>query len=95
MFQKAELFNPPLNRWDVSPVTDNGGYVLRTLCCCLINPWTNGDVSLVVDMSYMFSRARAFHQPLDTWDMSEITTMCHIGHVGASSRPLHDGWVCF
>lgn len=73
MFYYAEVFNQPLENWDVSNVTN----MLGTFADALefnqpLNLW---DVSNVDDMDEMFYSATSFNQPLNLWDVSNVTKM--------------------
>ena len=62
MFDGAESFNQPLNKWNVSNV--------RVMCGMFWNarsfnqPLNNWDVSNETDMERMFRGASSFNQPL-------------------------------
>jgi surface protein len=51
---------------------------------------TNFDTSNVTDMSYMFSKAREFNQPIGDWDTSKVTNMSHMFYrARAFNQPLN------
>ena len=69
----SKSFNQPLEKWDVSQVTDMAGYVrwsnilqptLREMGC------ESGD-----EYDEMFYKAESFNQPLEKWDVSKVTNM--------------------
>ena len=53
-----------------------------------INTW---NVSNVTDMSYMFSGANAFNQPLSNWNVSNVTDMIFMFEAKSFNQPL-DNW---
>jgi len=53
-----------------------------------INTW---NVSGVTDMSYMFSGANAFNQPLSNWNVSNVTDMIFMFEAKSFNQPL-DNW---
>ena len=53
-----------------------------------INTW---NVSGVTDMSYMFSGAIAFNQPLSNWNVSNVTDMVFMFEAKSFNQPL-DNW---
>jgi surface protein len=74
MFYKANAFNQPLGKWDVSKVRD----MFRMLDSAtsfnqpLLADW---DVSSVMHMDGMFAEVTSFNQPLADWDVSSGPTM--------------------
>ena len=72
MFFDNEVFNQPIDNWDVSNVTDMS-YMFET--AIFNQPIGNWDVSSVTHISYMFSGAQAFNQPIGDWDVSSVTHM--------------------
>ena len=70
-YHNANLFNQPLDNWNVSNVTNMQamfGYVT------LFNqPLNNWNVSKVTNMFAMFCGASSFNQPLYNWNVSNIT----------------------
>ena len=53
-----------------------------------INTW---NVSGVTDMSYMFSGAHSFNQPLSNWNVSNVTDMIFMFEAKSFNQPL-DNW---
>ncbi|CAN0605433.1 unnamed protein product, partial [Ectocarpus sp. 12 AP-2014] len=57
---------------------------------------SNWDVSSVIDMSWLFSRAYNFNQNLTTWDVSQVTNMSGIFNYSGLSNANYDsileGW---
>ena len=52
----------------------------------------NWDVSNVKDMSYMFSAAVSFNQPIDNWDVSNVKDMSYMfSGAGSFNQPI-DNW---
>ena len=52
---------------------------------------SNWDVSNVTDMSWMFSGAGSFNQPLNNWNVSKVTNMCAMFWKASSfNQPLNN-----
>ncbi len=70
LFCGATSFNQPLNKWDVSKVTDMswmfGG------ATSFNQPLNNWNVSNVSSMWGMFDGAESFNQPLNKWNVSKL-----------------------
>ena len=66
-------FNQPLEKWDVSKVTDMSGMFVRN--SAFDQPLEKWDVSSVTTMSRMFKSNEAFNQPIEKWDVSSVTDM--------------------
>jgi hypothetical protein len=85
----AELFNEPLNDWDVSKVT-----VMRAMfygAAAYNQPLNDWDVSKVTDMLGMFYEATAYNQPMNGWDVSKVTDMAYMfGGAAKFNQPLND-----
>ena len=62
MFEKATSFNQPLDKWNVSNVTDM--YNMFNEASSFNQPLNNWNVSNVDFMDSMFSGATSFNQPL-------------------------------
>lgn len=89
MFRYANLFNQPINNWDVSNVTDMSEMFRRA--SSFDQPLNDWDVSSVTDMSEMLG-AFSFNQPLNDWDVSNVTTMQGMfGGAYSFNQPL-DNW---
>ena len=71
--EKYELFNEPLDDWDVSNVTDM--FSMFKNCTNFNQPLNSWNVSKVTDMVEMFSGCTNFNQPLDDWDVSKVRIM--------------------
>ena len=62
LFYEAEFFNQPLNRWNVSNVTNmNAMFLWATSFNQPLNRW---NVSKVMKMGWMFYEAESFNQTL-------------------------------
>ena len=82
MFDRAKVFNQPINNWDVCVkhedmfITDGQHYKFN-------QPLNNWNVSSVTDMQNMFGTTngdgdgdnRAFNQDIGDWDVSNVTNM--------------------
>ena len=92
MFDNAYIFNQPLDKWDVSNVTDMSE-MFSTNCSeyAFNQDIGNWDVSNVTEMQYMFYNAKLFNKPLDNWNVSNVTNMLNV-FVGAESfnHPIGD-----
>ena len=60
------LNNQPLEKWDVSQVTNMPWMFFRAES--FNQPLEKWDVSQVIKITGMFSRAESFNQPLEKWD---------------------------
>ena len=72
MFKESSM-NAPLEKWDVSKVTDMSGMFMDARE--FNQPLEKWDVSKVTNMSNMFKNAVSFNQPLEKWDVSKVTNM--------------------
>ena len=73
MFYQATSFNQPLEKWDVSNVTNmermfDGARSFH-------QPLERWDVRKVTNMKRMYCGATSFNQPLEKWDVSNVTNM--------------------
>ena len=76
MFFDNEVFNQPIDNWDVSNVTDMSNMFRgNTSFNQDIGNW---DVSSVTNMHSMFSQYSAFNQDIGNWDVSSVTIMSHM-----------------
>ena len=62
MFLSARSFNQPLNKWDVSNVTDMDA--MFAFASSFNQPLNDWNVSNVTYMNNMFAGANSFNQPL-------------------------------
>lgn len=72
LFRSCKL-NQPLDKWDVSNVTDMGW--MFEYAYSFNQPLNNWDVSRVDNMDAMFRGAVSFDQSLNDWDVSNIKRM--------------------
>ena len=75
MFSDNQVFNQPIDNWDVSSVTDMSNMFVAAN---FNQPIGNWDVSSVTNMHSMFSQYSAFNQPIGDWDVSSVTNMSHM-----------------
>ena len=75
MFLWAYDFNQPLNKWDVSNVTDMHEMFNEALS--FNQPLNNWDVSNVTCMYNMFRDAKSFNQPLDNFSSEQKNQACY------------------
>ena len=73
MFSVADLFNQPLNSWNVSKVTKMN--LMFYNASSFNQPLNSWDVSSVFDISNMFMGASSFNQPLNSWNVSSVVKM--------------------
>lgn len=66
------IYNPSINNWDMSNVTDMTGMFYRSNFNAPISNW---DTSNVTSMSEMFVFDEYFNQPIGNWDVSNVTDM--------------------
>ncbi len=73
MFYHTDVYNHPLNNWDVDNVTN-----MKTMFYGAVDfnqPLNDWDVDNVTTMEAMFLQAFAFNQPLNNWDVDNVTDM--------------------
>ena len=73
MFNFTEVFNQPLNNWDVSKVTNMASMFSGTQS--FNQPLDNWNTNAVENMSSMFLASQVFDQDLGAWDISNVRTM--------------------
>ena len=86
LFYEGGSFNQPLNKWNVSNVTN-----MRNMFayCSFNQPLNNWDVSNVNTMERMFWTATYFNQPLNNWDVSNVTDMSGMFADTRFNQPLN------
>ena len=85
----ARSFNQPLNKWNVSNVT-NMRWVFSD-ATSFNQPLNNWNVSKVTDMGGMFAKALSFNQPLNNWDVSKVKYMYDMFYDASSfNQPLNN-----
>ena len=88
MFFDNEVFNQPIDNWDVSNVTDMSNMFETAI---FNQPIGNWDVSSVTNMSYMFEHYSAFNQDIGNWDVSSVTNMSYMfSDHSAFNQPIGD-----
>ena len=91
MFQECNVFNAPIEDWDVSKVTN-----MRSLfsgCDAFNHSLDKWDVSNVTDMGGLFSGCYSFNQPLNSWDVSKVKEMDYMFQAcPVFNQPL-DKWI--
>ena len=78
MFEGATSYDQPVNSWDVSRVIDFSSMFEGASSFNSAINWTTLGNTADIDMSYMFSDAVAFNQPLNNWDVSRVTNMSYM-----------------
>ena len=73
LFKNSELFNQPLDNWDVSNVSNMYWMFYRTQS--FNQDISNWNVSNVTNMESMFRDASSFNQDISNWNVSNVTTM--------------------
>jgi surface protein len=73
MFEGKKNFNEPLNKWNVSKVTNMSS--MFSGCIEFNQPLNNWNVSNVNEMDDMFKECKKFNQPLNEWNVSKVTDM--------------------
>ena len=87
----ASSFNQPLNKWNVSNVTDM--WSMFNDARAFNQPLNNWNVSNVTNMYKMFFNASSFNQPLNNWNVSKVTYMYDMFEEATSfNQPLHAPW---
>jgi len=89
MFRDCSAFNHPIDKWDVSSVTNMADMFDNAISFNQsLNKW---DVSSVTNMADMFYNATSFNQSLNKWDVSHVETMDEMFQ-GATSfnQPLNN-----
>jgi surface protein len=87
MFFDNEVFNQPIDNWDVSNVTDMSNMFETAI---FNQPIGNWDVSSVTNMSYMFEHYSAFNQDIGNWDVSSVTDMSYMFEEAIFNQPIGD-----
>ena len=87
MFLNNEVFNQPIDNWDVSNVTDMSNMFETAI---FNQPIGNWDVSSVTNMSYMFEHYSAFNQDIGNWDVSSVTDMSYMFAEAIFNQPIGD-----
>jgi len=87
MFFDNEVFNQPIDNWDVSNVTDMSNMFETAI---FNQPIGNWDVSSVTNMSNMFEHYSAFNQDIGNWDVSSVTDMSNMFAEAIFNQPIGD-----
>jgi hypothetical protein len=72
-FQGATYFNSPLDKWDMSAITNTNG--MFTSAISFNQDIGNWDIGNVVITQGMFATATSFNQDLGLWNMSKVTNL--------------------
>ena len=82
MFSRATAFNQPVAAWDVGQVTymqvrrrPRPGGVGGLLCTQLPRRSATSRARVLVVAQSMFGYARSFNQPVEAWDVGQVTSM--------------------
>ena len=89
-FLDAELFNQPIENWDISKVNDT--ILMFGGAKSFNQPLKKWDTSNVIDMDGMFMGAASFNQPLQNWDTSKVTNMNGMFAKAASFNQPIEKW---
>ena len=91
MFYGASSFNQPLEKWDVSQVTN-----MRRMfagATSFNQPLEKWDVSKVTKMNHdVLVEQRSFNQPLEKWDVSKVTDMSEMFLLASSFNQPLEKW---
>lgn len=87
VFNRATVFNQPINGWNVSNVTSMSGmFYEATAFNQPLDTWNTGKVT---DMSNLFYGAGSFNQPLNMWNTGSVTLMSYMFHQAfAFNQPI-------
>jgi surface protein len=88
MFYNQNVFNQPIDGWNVSNVKSMTFMFRGTIFNQPLSGW---NVSNVTDMSVMF-RASLFNQPIGNWNVSKVTNMGQMFDVGSSFNQDIGNW---
>ena len=93
MFSQAYVFNQDLSSWDVSNVNDmasmfNTSTAFNNGGSSFISGWTTSNVN---NMSAMFGNS-GFNQPINSWDVSNVTDMTYMLSFNTVFNQDLSGW---
>jgi len=87
-FRKCTSFNSPVDRWDVSQITNMKGMFIYA--SAFNQPLQEWNVSGVKDMEGIFA-GTTFNQPLQDWDTGQVTNMYGMfANATTFNQPLHE-----
>jgi len=89
MFSSTDVFDQPLQNWDVVNVTTMEAMFAGSLFNHNIDSW---DVSSVTNMERMFSGNENFNQPLGNWNVNNVTDMWAMFRLAQSFDQSLENW---
>jgi surface protein len=90
MFMGCSVFNQPLDKWDVSSVSNMAGMFENATN--FNQPLDKWDVSSVTNMEIMFSDATNFNQPLNNWNVSKVITISGMFYSASNFNQSLNNW---
>tara|TARA_R110000782_G_scaffold160814_1_gene252877 strand:- start:1949 stop:2440 length:492 start_codon:yes stop_codon:yes gene_type:complete len=90
MFLDANLFDQPLNAWNVSSVIFMQGMFIGA--DVFNQPLNNWDTSSVTKINAMFQQALAFNQDISSWDTSSVNDMSYMFYSASSFNQNISTW---
>ena len=91
MFYEASAFSQNIASWNTSNVTNMSYMFYKALAFSFGLSSSSWNTSNVTDMSYMFYNASTFNQPVNSWDVSSVTTMRSMFGSSIFNQPL-ESW---
>ena len=78
-----------ISDWDVGMVRNMSRLFAETFFNEPIGSW---NTSAVIDMQYMFYRAKKFNHPIGSWDTSAVTDMQYMFYTAYDCNQPIDSW---